>query len=62
MIIIGGMNRWRLIAVAAAAVVFGVVLLYLGELDDSPGLGGIGLILMAGAVILAMRQALSGRR
>lgn len=57
MIIIGGMNRWLLIAVA-----FGVVLLYLGELDDSPGLGGIGLILMVGAVILAVRQALKGRR
>ncbi|HJD78293.1 MAG TPA: hypothetical protein K8V93_04705 [Corynebacterium pollutisoli] len=55
------MNRWLLIAVAAA-VAFGVVLLYLGELDDSPGLGGIGLILMVGAVILAVRQALKGRR
>ncbi len=61
MIIIGGMNRWLLIAVAAA-VAFGVVLLYLGELDDSPGLGGIGLILMVGAVILVVRQALKGRR
>lgn len=47
---------------AVAAVAFGAVLLYLGEIDDSPGLGGIGLILMVGAVILAVRHALRSRR
>ena len=47
---------------AVAAVAFGAVLLYLGEIDDSPGLGGIGLILMVGAVILAVRHAPWSRR
>ena len=46
---------------ALAAVLLGALLLYLGELDDSPGLGGIGLILMVGAVILAVRRAMKTR-
>ncbi|MDO5668609.1 MAG: hypothetical protein Q4G50_01260 [Corynebacterium sp.] len=46
---------------ALAAVLLGAVLLYLGELDDSPGLGGIGLILMVAAVVGAVRVTLRGR-
>ncbi|HKM24242.1 MAG: hypothetical protein GX859_06325 [Corynebacterium humireducens] len=47
---------------ALVAVAFGALLLYLGELDDSPGLGGIGLILMVGSVVLAVRHARRSRR
>ena len=43
---------------AVVAVAFGALLLYLGELDDSPGLGGIGLILIVVAVIASVRWAL----
>ena len=47
---------------AVAAVAFGAVLLYLGEIDDSPGLGGIGLILIVAAVFFAVRHARKTRR
>ena len=46
---------------ALLVVLFGALLLYLGELDDSPGLGGIGLILMVGAALLAVRHRLRTR-
>lgn len=39
-------------------VFLGALALYEGELDDSPGLQGIGLILVIGAVVLHWR----GRR
>ena len=35
---------------------FGGVLMVLGELDDSPGLGGIGLILIGLSVYLNLRS------
>ncbi|MDO5513397.1 hypothetical protein [Corynebacterium sp.] len=47
---------------ALAAVLLGAVLLYLGELDDSPGLGGIGLILMIVSLVVVVRRALADRR
>ncbi|MEJ5920060.1 MULTISPECIES: hypothetical protein [unclassified Corynebacterium] len=34
----------------------GAFVVYLGEQDDSPGLGGIGLIIMVVAAIIAIRQ------
>jgi len=46
---------------ALLVVLFGALLLYLGELDDSPGLGGIGLILMVGAALLAVRHRMRTR-
>lgn len=33
-------------ALSAVLVVLGAVLMYFGQIDDSPGLGGIGLILI----------------
>ncbi|GAB3694475.1 hypothetical protein [Corynebacterium nasicanis] len=47
---------------ALLVVLIGAGLLYLGEMDDSPGLGGIGLILMVGALIVIVRRAVAGRR
>lgn len=53
------MIPWML---AALAVAFGAVLVYYGQVDDSPGLGGIGLIIMLLAVIWAVRRFLRLRR
>ncbi|WP_199584745.1 hypothetical protein [Blastococcus sp. TF02A-30] len=44
-----------LVAVGVAAMVF-------GEGDDSPGLQGIGLLMIVGAVLLAVRTARSAHR
>ena len=37
-------------------VFFGLLLVMAGQADDSPGLGGIGLIIIAGAVVLYWRE------
>lgn len=47
---------------ALLAVGVGALLLWLGELDDSPGLGGIGLILMVATVLLLVRREVRRRR
>lgn len=44
-----------LVAVGVAAMVF-------GEGDDSPGLQGIGLLMIVGAVAIAVRTARSAHR
>jgi drug/metabolite transporter (DMT)-like permease len=45
------------IAAAAALVVLGVAGIVLGEGDDSPGLQGLGALLVVGAVVLGVRTA-----
>lgn len=42
---------------AALAVLAGVAAVVAGGADDSPGLQGIGLLLVAGTIVLVMRGA-----
>jgi drug/metabolite transporter (DMT)-like permease len=46
--------RW---VAAALLVLLGVAAVVAGGADDSPGLQGIGLLLVVGAVVLAVRTA-----
>ncbi|MEU7995208.1 hypothetical protein AB0B83_07695 [Micromonospora sp. NPDC049060] len=48
-----------LLALLAAAL--GVAGVVLGEADDSPGLQLLGVVLVVGAVVFAVRQARRGR-
>lgn len=41
---------------AALGVALGIVVIYLANLDDSPGLGGIGLLIIAVSVFLLVRR------
>jgi hypothetical protein len=51
-----------LYVVAVLLTALGAAAMVLGEGDDSPGLQGIGLLLIIGAVVLAVRTARSARR
>jgi hypothetical protein len=41
--------------VLALGAAIGIAALYFGQLDDSPGLGGIGLLVMIGAAVVSTR-------
>jgi hypothetical protein len=58
------MKSFLVIFVPALAVVaLGVTAAMAGEADDAPGLSGIGIVLITGALALAVRTALrTGRR
>lgn len=43
------------LAAAGAVVVLGVAAILYADADDAPGLGMIGLVLIAGAITVAMR-------
>ena len=45
---------------AALVIALGVAAVVLGEADDSPGLQGIGVVLVVGAVVLGVRRARRG--
>ena len=45
----------------ALAIVVGVAGMVLGEADDSPGLQGLGLLLIVGAIALAVRTVRRSR-
>lgn len=49
----------RNVAIALGLIVVGVAIgaagIYVGHVDDAPGAGGIGLLLMIGALTLAVR-------
>jgi len=47
--------RVRAVLLPAVLVILGIVLLFAGEADDSPGLGGIGLILAIAATVVGVR-------
>lgn len=49
--------RIPLLLVAVLAVAVGVAAVVLGEADDSPGLQGLGVLLVLGAVVLTVRTA-----
>jgi hypothetical protein len=64
----GGLDRCNepmkpllLILVAVLAIGLGVAAIVLGEADDSPGLQGLGLLLVIGAVVLGVRTARRSR-
>jgi MYXO-CTERM domain-containing protein len=42
---------------AVALVAVGVLAVRYGQADDSPGMGGIGLLLVLAAVVLVVRRA-----
>ncbi|MBJ7453796.1 MAG: hypothetical protein JHC71_17190 [Blastococcus sp.] len=48
-------------AAVVALVVVGVLGMVAGESDDSPGLQGVGGLLIVGAVVLAVRTVRRGR-
>lgn len=54
------MRRVFAVAVAVLGVVIGVLGTYAGEIDDSPGLGGLSLILMGLLLWLSVRLFRSG--
>lgn len=54
------MRVWRIV-LAVAMVVLGAVLVNMGERDDSPGLGGIGIFIALGGVWLLVRPLMRGR-
>ncbi len=49
-------------ALVAVLVPLGVAAVLLGGADDSPGLQGIGVLLVLGAVVVAVRTRRPGRR
>ena len=49
------MRSVLVVAAVLVLVVVGVAGMVLGEADDSPGLQGLGLLLIAGAVALGVR-------
>jgi hypothetical protein len=48
-------------AAVLVLLALGVAGMVLGEADDSPGLQGLGLLLILGGVVLAVRAARRGR-
>jgi hypothetical protein len=46
----------------ALAVAIGAAAVVAGEADDSPGLQGLGVLLVLGAVVLGVRRARRGSR
>ena len=55
------MKHLVLVPVLVLAVTLGVLGIVYGEADDSPGLQLLGLLLAAGAVVLAVRTFRRGR-
>ncbi len=51
------MNPQLLILAAILATAIGVAAIVLGEADDSPGLQGLGVLLIIGTVALGVRTA-----
>ena len=49
------------VAAVLVLVALGVAGMVLGEADDSPGLQGLGLLLIVSAVVLGVRSARRGR-
>lgn len=55
----GGQTRlrhWPTLAAAVFLVLLGVLLVSLGQADDSPGLGGLGLLTALIGVVMAVRH------
>jgi hypothetical protein len=50
-------NNVRAAALITLALAIGAMGIYVGEADDAPGAGGIGLLLMIGAVVLGVKAA-----
>ncbi len=50
------MKTFLLVVVLLAVVALGVAGVVLGEADDSPGLQGLGVLLVVGAVWFAVRS------
>lgn len=50
------------LALVAVLVLLGVAAVLLGGADDSPGLQGLGVLLVLGAVVVAVRTRRPGRR
>ncbi|WP_432559008.1 hypothetical protein [Granulicoccus sp. GXG6511] len=58
------MNRWWVVLSVLAGlylVVFGGFVILLGEADDSPGFGGLGLITAVIGLVILVRLLLRGR-
>jgi hypothetical protein len=53
----GDCMRYLLAVVTVLAVALGVAGMLLGEADDSPGLQGLGALLIIGAIALGVRTA-----
>ena len=51
------MNPRLLILAAVVATAIGVAAIVLGEADDSPGLQGLGVLVVTGTVALGVRAA-----
>ncbi len=51
------MKRLLLILAAVLATAIGVAAIVLGEADDSPGLQGLGVLLVIGTVAFGVRTA-----
>lgn len=49
------MNRLLVILLAVLLVAVGAAAVVAGEADDSPGLQGIGVLLIVGAVVFVLR-------
>ena len=50
-------NNVRAAALIALALAIGAMGIYVGEADDAPGAGGMGLLLMFGAIVLGVKAA-----
>ena len=50
-------NTIMALGIAAVGVALALTGIYLGETDDAPGAALIGILLMLGAVVLAVRTA-----
>ncbi|SFT40080.1 hypothetical protein SAMN05660657_00538 [Geodermatophilus amargosae] len=55
------MKSFALVVALLAVVAIGVAGVVLGEADDSPGLQGLGVLLVIGAVVLGVRAARRAR-
>ncbi len=55
------MNAFLAVIALLAAVAVGVTAVVLGEADDSPGLQGLGVLLVIGAVVLGVRTVRRAR-
>jgi hypothetical protein len=55
-------NLVRAIGLVAVGVAVGAAGIYVGETDDAPGAALIGILLMLGAMVLAVRTALRKNR
>jgi hypothetical protein len=54
------MTAIKMVSVAALAMIgiaIGAAGVYVGQIDDAPGAGGIGLLIMIGMLIMAVKRA-----